>query len=421
MIFSEKSRIGDLLKNESTKAILDKHFPGFTSNPRIGMTKGYTLKALAGFPQSPFTPEKLAACVEELQKIEDTEMDKIIAENAQKYKREGFSGNIRWGIIGLGNIAKMFALSIEGTEGSELYAVASRSLDRVKAFTEKFNVQKVYCSYEELVADPAVDVIYIANLKTQHYKSAKLALNAGKAVLVEKPFTINAKQAEELITIARQKNVFLMEAMWMRYNPNIIKLMEWINQGRIGQVKEIEADFSTEREPNPNLKVLEFGGGALIDMGIYPISFANMIIGRFPDTITSEGILAATGVDAKDSITFNWESGEKAELSCGFTGFGTMGAKVIGTDGYIEVYPGFHAAPGICIHNSQGVEEYSVPFRVNGYEYEVEEVMRCLDNGLKESPIMTLQETLETMKLMDSLRAQWGVVYPSEECIGGDL
>jgi dihydrodiol dehydrogenase / D-xylose 1-dehydrogenase (NADP) len=164
-------------------------------------------------------------------------------------------------------------------------------------------------------------------------------------------------------------------------------------------------------EFDSTLRLLEFGGGALLDLGIYPISFANFIVGRFPDTITSKCELTSTGVDGVDTVTFQWQSGEEAELSCGIDRFGDMTAKVTGTDGYIEVYPPFHSAQVIRLHNSQGVKEITYPYRINGYEYEVEEVMRCLDTGLLESPIMTLNETLETMKLMDGLRSQWGVVY----------
>lgn len=412
MSFSENSRIGDLLKSEAAKAVLEKHFPGFTATPSLELAHGFTLKVMSGYPQSNISPDQLKACVEELGKIEEPGKETITVESFQNYKRKGFKNALRWGIIGPGKIAKKLAEAIEGTEGSELYAVASRSLDRARAFSENFHVQKVYGSYEELVEDPAVDVVYIANLKTQHFEAAKLALNKEKAVLLEKPMTINAEQAEELITIARNKNVFLMEAMWMRYNPNINKLKELINEGSIGQVKKIEADFSYECEPDSVLRLPEFGGGALLDLGIYPISFANWIMGRFPDSITSKCRLTSTGVDGVDTVTFQWRTGERADLSFGIDSLGTMSAKVTGTDGYIEIYPLFHSAQVICLNNSQGVKEISIPFRINGYEYEVEEVMRCLDMGLKESPIMQLNETLETMKLMDGLRSQWGVVFP---------
>lgn len=412
MTFSENSRIGDLLKSEAAKAVLEKHFPGFTATPSLELALGFTLKVMSGYPQSNISPDQLKACVEELGKIEEPGKETITVKSFQNYKRKGFKNALRWGIIGPGKIAKKLAEAIEGTEGSELYAVASRSLDRARAFSENFHVQKVYGSYEELVEDPAVDVVYIANLKTQHFEAAKLALNKEKAVLLEKPMTINAEQAEELITIARNKNVFLMEAMWMRYNPNINKLKELINEGSIGQVKKIEADFSFECEPDSTLRLPEFGGGALLDLGIYPISFANWIMGRFPDSITSKCRLTSTGVDGVDTVTFQWRTGERADLSFGIDSLGTMSAKVTGTDGYIEIYPLFHSAQVICLNNSQGVKEISIPFRINGYEYEVEEVMRCLDMGLKESPIMQLNETLETMKLMDGLRSQWGVVFP---------
>jgi dihydrodiol dehydrogenase / D-xylose 1-dehydrogenase (NADP) len=414
MSFSENTRLGELLKNEAAKAVLEKHFPGFTTTPRLALAQGFSLKVMSGFPQSKITPDQLKACIEDLEKLEETDLETIKVNSVQKYKRIGFKNELRWGIMGPGKIAKKLAEAIEGTEGSELYAVASRSMDRAKTFSEEFNVQKVYGSYEELVEDPAVDVVYIANLKTQHFESAKLALHNKKAVLLEKPLTINVEQAEELITIARQENVFLMEAMWMRFNPNIIKLKELINEGSIGQVKKLDADFSFECEPDSVLRLPEFGGGALLDLGIYPISFANWIVGRIPDTITSKCLLASTGVDGVDSVTFEWKTGEKAELSFGIDCFRTMSAKVTGTDGYIEVFPPFHGAQVICLHNSQTVKEFSIPFRINGYEYEVEEVMRCLDTGLKESPIMPLDETLNTMKIMDRLRSEWGVVFPCE-------
>ncbi|WP_078549563.1 Gfo/Idh/MocA family protein [Litchfieldia alkalitelluris] len=420
MSFSENTRIGDLLKSEAAKEVLEKYFPGFTTAKSLDRVQGFTLKVISGVPQSNMPPDKVKACVRELAKIDELEIETITIKKDQVYKRNGFKNDLRWGIIGPGKIAKQLAEAIKGIEGSELYAVASTSLDRAKAFTEDFPVQKVYGSYEELVDDPAVDVVYIANLKSQHLETAKLVLNKGIAVLCEKPLTVNAKQAEELITIARNKNVFLMEAMWMRYNPNIIKLKELINEGSIGQVKKIEADFSFVCEPDSVLRLPEFGGGALLDLGIYPISFANLIVGRFPDTITSKCELTSTGVDGVDTVTFHWQSGEEAELSCGIDRFGDMTAKVTGTDGYIEVYPPFHSAQVIRLHNSQGVKEITYPYRINGYEYEVEEVMRCLDAGLQESPNMTLNETLETMKLMDGLRSQWGVVYPGEEVFSND-
>jgi dihydrodiol dehydrogenase / D-xylose 1-dehydrogenase (NADP) len=415
MAFSENTRLGELLKNEAAKVILEKHFPGFTTTPRLALAHGFSLKAMASFSQSEITPDQLKACGEDLAKIREADLGPIKVISAQQYKRSGFKNDLRWGIMGPGKIAKKLAEAIEGTEGTELYAIASNSMDRAKTFSEEFNVEKVYGSYDELVKDPDVDVVYIANLKTQHFESAKLALYNKKAVLLEKPLTINAEQAEELITIARKENVFLMEAMWMRFNPNIIKLKELINKGSIGQVKKIDADFSFECEHDSTLRLPEFGGGALLDLGIYPISFANWIIGKYPDTITSQCILASTGVDGIDSVTFKWKTGERAELTFGIDRLRTMSAKVTGTDGYIEVLPPFHGAQVICLHNSQGSKEFSIPFRINGYEYEVEEVMRCLDMGLKESLIMPLDETLNTLKIMDGLRSEWGVVFPGEK------
>jgi dihydrodiol dehydrogenase / D-xylose 1-dehydrogenase (NADP) len=327
MPFSVNTRIGELLNSEAAKAVLKKHFPGFTSTPSLELAKGFTLKMVSNFPQSNITPEQLRACLEDLAKIDGPGIETVIFNSVQHYKRDGNKNDLKWGIIGPGIIAKQLADAINGTVGSELYAVASRSLNRAKCFSEEYSVKKAYGSYEELVEDPAVEVVYIANLKSQHFEAAKLALNNGKAVLCEKPMTISAEQAEELIIIARKKKVFLMEAMWMRYNPNIIKLKELINEGSIGQVKIIEADFSIECDPDSVLRLPEFGGGALLDLGIYPISFANWIMGRFPDTITSKCMLASTGVDGVDSVTFQWKTGEKAELSFGIDRFRTLSAK----------------------------------------------------------------------------------------------
>jgi dihydrodiol dehydrogenase / D-xylose 1-dehydrogenase (NADP) len=349
-----------------------------------------------------------------LSKLEGTQMEIITYKSEQNYFRDEQKPAFKWGIIGLGGIAKHLAEAISETEGSMLYAIASTSMERAKAFSENYHVQKIYGSYEELVEDQSVDIIYIANLHTQHFDSAKMALLKGKAVLCEKPLTINAKQAEELISIAQTNHVFFMEAMWMKFNPILNKLKELIDKGSIGKVTKIEADFSVEFPPDSNRRLPEFGGGALLDLGIYPITFAKWMVGRSPDSIKSECILAATGVDGLDSVSFEWRSGEKAELSFGIDRSGTKSAKVIGTDGYIEVFSPFHGAQGICLYNSQGVKEISFPFRINGYEYEVEEVMRCLDLGLKESLVMPLNETLDTIKLMDGLRLEWGIQYPCE-------
>ncbi|WP_462409438.1 Gfo/Idh/MocA family protein [Neobacillus sp. Marseille-QA0830] len=414
MPFSENTRIGDLLKSEAAMAVLEKYFPDFTSTPAIEFAKGFTLKKISQFPQSNITVEQLRACVEDLAKIEAPKIEQITFTSVQNYNREAFKSPLKWGIIGPGSIAKKLAEAINGSEGSELYSVASRSLDRARAFSEEFPVEKIYGTYEELIEDPAVDVVYIANLHPQHFEPAKLALETGKAVLCEKPLTINANQAEELLSIASKKNVFFMEAMWMKFNPVLNKLKELINEGSIGRVEKIEADFSVEFTSDSNRRLPEFGGGALLDLGICPITFANWMVGRTPDSITSDCILASTGVDGVDSVTFEWSTGEKAELSFGMERLGSISAKVIGTDGYIEVFPPFHCPQVMNLHNAQGVKEISIPFRVNGYEYEVEEVMRCLDRGLSESPIMPLHETLETMKLMDQLRLEWGVVYPCD-------
>jgi predicted dehydrogenase len=324
------------------------------------------------------------------------------------------SDNLRWGIIAPGKIAKQFAAALAGTEGSELYAVASRSIERAAAFTEEFPAEKIYGSYEALVSDPNVDAVYVATLHPGHFEAARLALNAGKAVLCEKPITINAKEAEKLIKIARERNVFLMEAMWMRYNPALNKVKALIDEGRIGRIVKIEADFSYVGQPGSRQLEPELGGGALLDLGIYPISLATWMVGRMPDTVTSECKLTSTGVDGTDRIFFTWKSGETAELTCGVESEGSQRAVITGTDGTIEIPRQFHAAEKFTLITNGRTEAFSFPFRINGYEYEAAEVTRCLLEGLKESPAMPLDEMLTTIKLMDSLRSEWGFKYPGE-------
>ena len=321
---------------------------------------------------------------------------------------------LKWGILAAGKIAEKFAAALRGTEGAALYAMASLSPGKAEAFAEKFGAEKVYTSYEALVGDAAVDAVYIANIHPMHYESAKVALNAGKAVLCEKPITLNAIEAEELITLARRKNLFLMEAVWMRFNPALNRVKALVDGGRIGRITELSADFSYIAKPDSRQILPELGGGALLDLGIYPISFANWMIGRFPDEIASACRRARSGVDGTDRITFRWHSGERAELTCGVETDGSMSAKITGTEGFIEIPSQFHAAERFTLSTASGSEEFTLPFRINGYEYEIEEVARCLKAGLTESPVMPLDETFETMKLMDRLRASWGVFYPGE-------
>ena len=323
----------------------------------------------------------------------------------------------RWGILATGNIANDLAAAIKDCEGAELLAAASRSQTKADTFAEKWSVPRAYDSYEKLVGDPEVDIVYIATPHNFHYEHMKLCLNAGKHVLCEKAFTINAAQAEECIWLARKEGLFLMEAMWTRFFPAVRKIREVIEEGLLGEIRFIQADFfyhlpfdAEHRLYNPNL-----GGGALLDLGIYPVSFAVMLLG-LPEVVSSSARLGQTGVDEIDSMVFCYEDCAIAQLACGVGIQKAREAFILGTKGSIKIPEIFFCPDRFSLQlYGQAPEEYSFPKIGKGYIYEVEEVRRCLERGKQESAIMPLDETLDIIKLCDRLRAEWGVVYPEEK------
>ncbi len=322
----------------------------------------------------------------------------------------------RWGILATGNIANDLASAIKDCEGAELLAVASRSQTKADEFAEKWSIPRAYGSYEELVNDPDVDVVYIATPHNFHYENMKLCLSAGKHVLCEKAFTINAQQAEECIQLAREKNLFLMEAMWTRFFPAVRRIREMIEEKVLGEIRFVQADFfhhlpfdAEHRLYNPNL-----GGGALLDLGIYPVSFAVMLLG-LPEVISSSARLGETGVDEVDSLIFCYENCSSAQVSCGLGIEKPREVFILGTKGCIKIPESFFRPARFTLQlYGQEAEEHSYPYPGNGYGYELEEVMQCLAQGKLESEIMPLDETLDIMQLCDRLRAEWGVVYPEE-------
>lgn len=323
---------------------------------------------------------------------------------------------ICWGILGCGRIASQMAESLKLISGAQLTACASRT-HREKAFAEKYAVPLAYSDYETLVANPEVDVVYIANTHNFHYESMLLALEHGKHVLCEKAFTINAKQAESVIVLARRKNLFLMEAMWTRCLPAIIKLREWLAEEKIGPIKKLNADLCVllNMEPECRLMNPELAGGALLDIGIYPISFASMIFGKPPIKIRSNAYLGETGVDEHSEYLFQYEGDQCAQLSASFSFVGRRDVCISGTKGWIQIPNRFHGAQKLLRGEGPNLlEEVFLPFEGKGLHFEATEVMRCIREGLTESPHMPLDETLGIMRTLDTLRAQWGLRYPDE-------
>ena len=325
---------------------------------------------------------------------------------------------IRWGIIGCGLIAPKFFQALEKTGEGQVVAAASKSMQRAKRLKKKTGIAQVYGSYEEMLSHEELDAVYVANTHAEHAAAAKLCLEHSLPVLVEKAFTRNAGEAAELIALARQKNIFMMEAMWTRFNPATAKLRELLRDGAIGDVQHLHAEFCVRMLPSRKtlpwnrMYSPQLAGGALLDIGVYPISFARLVFGRSPDRIRSSAERAWTGVDKTSEYHFDYSGGQRAGLIASFVKQRPRDAVITGTRGIIRM-PHFSAADRLTITRSGQAPE-TIRCAAPGFEYEIREVHRCLSKGLTESPLMPLTETLEIMRTMDALRAQWGMKYPGE-------
>jgi len=325
---------------------------------------------------------------------------------------------IKWGIVGTGTISSTFATALNSMKNTEIAAVASRNQSKAEDFANCFSAKKAYSSYEELAKDPDVDVIYIGTPHTEHRENASVCMKYGKAVLCEKPFTLNYQDSQYLVDIAKEQNVFLMEAMWTKFLPATKVVKQWLKNGLIGKVKFFKVNFGFEKEFdienrwfNPNL-----AGGALLDVGIYPITYVIHMMDRLPDKVVSSAHLGKSNVDEMNVITFQYkEEGVLAELSSAVAAEIGKDAVIVGDKGTIVV-PNFWMAESAECYDTEGklVESFSTEYNANGYVFEAEEVNQCLREGKKESAALPLQDTLDIMKLMDSLRKEWGLVYPGE-------
>lgn len=360
---------------------------------------------------------------------------------------------IRWAVMGTGVIAKQFAHGLQSLPDAQLLAVGSRTLNTANDFAKQFQIPRAYGSYEELVQDQDIDVVYIATPHIKHMENCLLCLNAGKAVLCEKPFTLNAQEAREVIKVARQKQLFCMEAMWMRFVPLMVKLQEIIQSGEIGDICMINASLGFLNEYDPHHRAFnpDLGGGALLDLGVYPLSFAFQLLGK-PSSIVSQAEMASTGVDAQAAIVLSYESGALATLSTSFRAFQANDAVITGTKGRIHIQEPLYRPESLSIvkyptnfaesrlsktplARLKHVEilrksyrrlqrarsllrrdngQITISSAGNGYQYEAAEVMRCLRANACESNVMPLDETLEIMTVMDTIRQQWNLQYPQE-------
>jgi dihydrodiol dehydrogenase / D-xylose 1-dehydrogenase (NADP) len=323
---------------------------------------------------------------------------------------------IRWGILGAGNIARKFATGLKVVTGSELLTVSSRSIGRACGFAKEYGIPKTYGSYEEMIKDPEVDVVYIATPHTFHKPHTLLCLNHGKAVLCEKPFAVNVKEAKEMVECAERNKAFLMEAMWTRYLPIMYKVREWVSSEAIGEVRLMTADFGFRTSINAEGRLfdLELGGGALLDVGVYVVNLASMIFGGTPNRITGMAHIGETGVDEQSAMILGYKNGELAVLHTAIRTNTHHEARIIGTKGSI-VIPNFWRASSATLQvDGKEKEIIEIPFDGNGYCYEAREVEHCLREGKLQSDLMTWDESISVLKTMDELRKQWGLKYPSD-------
>jgi predicted dehydrogenase len=323
---------------------------------------------------------------------------------------------IRWGILGTGKIASAFATALRDVPDAVLAGVASRSLEKAEAFGADFHARAVYGSYEELAAAGGIDLVYIATPHPQHAANALLALNAGKGVLCEKPFTMNRREAGQVVDLARSKHLFLMEAMWTRFMPALAEVKRLIASGEIGSVHQVVADFGFTATFGPEHRVYnpELGGGALLDLGIYPLSIASSLLGPIVD-VKAQAEMGPTGVDVQTGFIVKHEGGGMSVCSCSFQARTPGELTVSGSRGHIRMNTMFHRARSITVSLDDGsTRTIDTPYLGNGYVHEVIEAQRCFREGLIESPGMTHAETLALMEVMDEVRRQIGLVYAAD-------
>lgn len=322
---------------------------------------------------------------------------------------------VRWGILGTGGIAATFAADLPLVPGAELAAVGSRTTANAAAFAERHGFARAHGSWAELAADPEVDVVYVATPHAQHHAAAMACLAGGKAVLCEKPMTLDLASTAQLVQEARTHDLFLMEAMWMRCNPAIRAIVSLIADGAIGEVTNVHADFGLQG-PFPashRLRDPALGGGALLDLGVYPLNLAHLILGP-PSTVHGWAHLTPEGVDDNTGVLLGYGSGAVASLGCSLIGETRNAASITGTQGRIDLPQGFFVPRTFTLTRAGAdPEEINHPFQGSGYQYEAAEVQRCLAEGLLESPLMPHSTTMDIMTLMDTIRAEVGVVYPT--------
>jgi predicted dehydrogenase len=331
---------------------------------------------------------------------------------------------VRWGVLATGGIAAKIAADLVEMPDADLVAVASRTQTSARAFAERFGIPRAYGDWSSLAEDEDVDVVYVATPHSAHRAAAGLCLEAGRAVLCEKPFTLNSREAIELVALARGRGTFLMEAMWTYCNPLVRRIKRLVDDGMIGDVRAVHADFGITGEfaPTHRLRDPGQGGGALLDLGVYPVSFAQLLLGEPADLVAS-AVLSDEGVDLQTGVVLSWQSGAQAVLHCALDAATGVRATVTGSLGRIEIPHGFFHPDRFVLYRDGHDPEEVLADPADGprssYKHQAAEVMRCLRAGEPESPLVPLDGSLAVMRTLDAIRERVGVRYPGERPAGG--
>jgi predicted dehydrogenase len=322
--------------------------------------------------------------------------------------------SLNWGILGLGKIAHKFVKDLDMVENCHLTAVASRSIVNAKYFADQYNAKYFYAAYHALFINEEVDIIYIATPHNSHFKYALEAMNHGKHVLCEKPLAVNRKQVLQLIETSKANNVFLMEALWSRFNPSIEAVLSHVQNQDIGDVNFINADFSFygDADPESRLFNMKLAGGALLDIGVYPIFLSYLILG-YPEEIVAKAIMHETGADLQTSAILKYKKGF-ANIMCGFRSDSDMVAKIFGTKGRISIDKSWHESEGYKIEKDGVIESHSLPTKGKGFTYEIMECLNCIAEGKIESSKWSHHDSLNLISICDEIRSQIGLTYPFE-------
>jgi len=322
---------------------------------------------------------------------------------------------VRWGIVGPGKIAQNFANDLKLVDDAMLTAVASRNLERAQTFAREYHIAHSFDSYDALFASDVVDVVYIATPHTFHHDVALQAMKAGKHVLCEKPLGINRKEVVSMVDAAKANKVFLMEALWSRFNPTIVKVKQMVDTGLIGELGYINADFAfygMDKPPTSRLFDLKLGGGTILDIGIYPVFLAYLFLGM-PKDIKAVSDFNHSGTEIQTSIIFQYERAH-ALLHSSFKYNSRMSAEIAGSNATVTLLPRFHEAQGFDLHTDGTIQRTTLPTSGKGYTYEIIEVNRCLKAGRLESDLWSHQNSIDLIRLLDSIRNITGVKFPSE-------